>query len=162
MGWDWKFRLILFVLCYFNPPTRMGWDGSTDKNTRACVIFQSTHPYGVGRQNIWLWQWHAWISIHPPVWGGTSAKKAHRQSQYISIHPPVWGGTISIFFFICVNSISIHPPVWGGTPVAPNGQYQTFYFNPPTRMGWDKVASKFVNDFAISIHPPVWGGTVKQ
>ena len=161
MGWYTQFRCLKNKLHDFNPPTRMGWDKYqySDKE----VFYISIHPpvWG-GTSDYQIRKCKKSISIHPPVWGGTKSTVSNTRRHFISIHPPVWGGTKTEFNIEPNMVISIHPPVWGGT-----AEYQislnvsAFQSTHPYGVGLSNP-STFSAVAKISIHPPVWGGTSRS
>ncbi len=165
----------------FNPPTLAGWDIDPDMPERYNNIFQSTHPRGVGPQDVLNALFFYNISIHPPSRGGTISVDGACAVDEISIHPPSRGGTnhpayraqmlqfqsthprgVGQPVFLSdaqAQLISIHPPSRGGT-------FTRFFlsivprdFNPPTLAGWDVAVSRRCRRWTISIHPPSRGGT---
>ena len=158
MGWDCSLG---------SPPSCEGisihppvWGGTLKKCTwKLNLLFQSTHPYGVGHFNNLCDGRRCDISIHPPVWGGTLSALPIQPTSSISIHPPGWGGTLTQIVKLIINAgfQSTHPygvghafvikstankyfnpPTRMGWDVTPAAAPQTYrYFNPPTRMGWD-------------------------
>ena len=99
--------------------------------------FQSTHPYGVGLRPAFLKINSMFISIHPPVWGGTLIGCRLRNTALFQSTHPYGVGPKSFLGIAQAMAISIHPPVWGGTFPWGSFVYHFVYFNPPTRMGWD-------------------------
>ena len=58
-----------------------------------CLPFQSTHPHGVRRLLLNLFQHHQLVSIHAPTWGATTLQDFVIPAKIVSIHAPTWGAT---------------------------------------------------------------------
>ena len=56
----------------------MGCDISPAKKGKDSILFQSTHPYGVRREENYIWDCEEIISIHAPVWGATTFGIVHK------------------------------------------------------------------------------------
>ena len=125
-------------LCYFNPPTRKGWDAAPTGDDDADQHFNPPTRKG--------WD-QGFPQCHP--------------SLRISIHPPARGGTDPVpvgSFPVC---ISIHPPARGGTGVVVGGDILVpFQSTHPQGVGRELPAPCLVV-IQISIHPPARGGTAK-
>ena len=137
----------------------MGCDMWTMTQSREPNIFQSTHPYGVRLNSVFLASADArFQSTHP--YGvrliGCELKRAGSgfQSTHpygvrrdcaapslaappISIHAPVWGATVRRACEARKIKISIHAPVWGATCTGLGWDPWGVNFNPRTRMGCD-------------------------
>ena len=167
--------------CDFNPPARVGRDGSSAPCSPPCRYFNP--PARVGRDDEEMDKMRtALISIHPPAWGGTrkSCPCMNGYSRFQSTRPrgagpaftvpstgistfqstrPRGAGPEQLRLLGNHLVISIHPPAWGGTPVSFHLRQTSQYFNPPARMGRDDSIGEGRTINPISIHPPAWGGT---
>ena len=128
--------------------------GATIGNDLFAVVsqFQSTHPCGV-RQVCLRGLADFKVSIHAPVWGATIRNFKRFGSFNVSIHAPVWGATKKDGIQIIPISVSIHAPVWGATRhLALSTRMASF--NPRTRVGCDRSASRACCNFSFqSTHP---------
>ena len=122
----------------FNPRTREGCDGYIHPDTYGDSYFNPRTREGC---DIWMGRdipFSVIISIHAPVKGATTSRRAYRRDLCISIHAPVKGAT------------HWHPG-WSGS---------YGYFNPRTREGCDPPGRLlFIVAGKISIHAPVKGAT---
>ena len=126
----------------FNPPTRKGWDVKLDLWEKAFIQFQSTHPQGVGRDvaNFFLCVKY----FNPPTrkgWDRRTLLNDKTFPRFQSTHPQG------------VGQNRIHPVQWylefqsthpqGVGPLSFLSAFGApFYFNPPTRKGWDSKSSQ--------------------
>ena len=121
-------------------------------------VFQSTHPYGVGqRARVWESNNSVFQSTHPYGVGLLCYRVCLVGCRFQSTHPygvgqraRVWESNNSVFQ-------STHP--YGVGRCRNISLTSLADFNPPTRMGWDKIIADRIIFTLISIHPPVWGGT---
>ena len=106
----------------FNPRTRVGCDDKSQEADRKRILFQSTHPRGVRPFDAEDKAISAWVSIHAPAWGATG-------------HGPR---------FLRLAGVSIHAPAWGATPAPAAPPHRGSCFNPRTRVGCDRRASRIL------------------
>ena len=87
--------VVIRVICYFNPRSRVGNDQYSNGLAPVSVI-----------------------SIHVPAWGTTIIGEKLENHIQISIHVPAWGTTNVAFNSGLAIDISIHVPAWGTTGTA--------------------------------------------
>ena len=91
--------------------------------------------------------------------GATRYFNILQRTSSISIHAPVKGATHMANPCYHVQYISIHAPVKGATAFGQTSHFRTCYFNPRSREGSDRKASRTSPCRLISIHAPVKGAT---
>ena len=121
----------------FNPRTRVGCDMGKEVEFSKDALFQSTHPRGVRRLDLY----HAtgrdtFQSTHPRGVRHPRTASCSRRSLFQSTHPrgvrPAQQTRVSKHVWV-----SIHAPAWGATPADGRTRAAKRRFNPRTRVGCD-------------------------
>ena len=129
----------------FNPRTRVGCDQYGIKVLVIDPWFQSTHPRGVRLPYSKEVLRDMCVSIHAPAWGATHLypEGSSRATLFQSTHPrgvrhgyPDHGAV--------GGGVSIHAPAWGATRRIPYPVRAMPRFNPRTRVGCDRRASRIL------------------
>ena len=112
--------------------------------------FQSTHPCGV--RLIQPRQAFVWRGFNPRTRVGCDNQGLREsRSAFVSIHAPVWGATIGNFQLARRRMFqSTHP--CGVRPVQDVIRFNTWGFNPRTRVGCDHKAS-WILRITLSFNP---------
>ena len=101
-------------------------------------MFQSTHPRGVRRHNVFTQSLSFIVSIHAPAWGATTRRNEDSDARNVSIHAPAWGATLVEH------------------PTATQITFQSTHPRGVRRKAQERAAQlQFV-----SIHAPAWGATL--
>ena len=122
--------------------------------------FQSTHPCGVRRKNLFEISLVCRISIHAPMWGATRILEYDGLADFISIHAPMWGATIKMENKVIVWKY-FNPRTHVGCDsqmALPNTRFSLFQSTHPcgVRQHTQQAIEKIKK---ISIHAPMWGAT---
>ena len=146
------------------------------------LVFQSTHPRGVRREEgfqlfhvagfnprtrvgcdlagLPVYVRDRAVSIHAPAWGATEPPVWLGFEEQVSIHAPAWGATQDVDAINRIADVSIHAPAWGATSSSIKARHGSSGFNPRTRVGCDLVGVGNTRPFhPVSIHAPAWGAT---